>query len=99
MGAVRFIQQVPQKGLRGYDRSRWASKDDFISLEQGHSGQKEWNESRFGNAQEHRALADEDRSCQGRVHGEERLEMQLDQLQMRRLFNIHSKQRFGCGST
>ena len=43
-----FYPVVVQKAYRGRDLSRWSLKDEFIRLEQGHPGWKEWDESKYG---------------------------------------------------
>lgn len=93
MGVVCFSHWWLQ---RGYELSRWPLKDECIRLQQGHPGQKEWNEPKYGSMQEHGTLVEEAMACQSRVHGDERLEMTLGHFQMGRSFSVHNKQKLQC---
>lgn len=69
-------------------------KVEFIRLEQGYAGWKEWNESKHSSVQERGAFAGEETACLDRAHGEERLEIKVGLYQMGRPFNIQSEKRF-----
>lgn len=92
MGAIGLASGDPERLQRGYDHLRQVVKVEFIRLEQGYIGWKEWNESKHSSMQARGTFADEEMACLARTHGEERLEIKrvLFQIGRRVSFNIHN---------